>query len=131
MLVQFLFLGERLSFVTTAIWIAAFHLVWRPIRIPRRVFLIGGALIAVGVVYFYVVGAQKEATIAAHPEIRTELLSESVETLALPYLYATASIPVFSQLTDDPLAPRTYGQLTLLPLVKAVHKSLAHRRRAA
>ncbi len=123
-LVPFLFLGERLSLLTAATWIAAFHLVWRPIRLPRRVLAAGLVLVAVGLAYFYAIGSQKDATIEAHPEIRSELTARSLESLALPYVYSTANIPVFSRLSDDPLAPTTYGQLTILPIVKAAYKVL-------
>ena len=123
-LAQFMFLGERLSLLTAITWIAAFHLVWRPIQVPRRVVLGGVALVAGGLAYFYVIGSQKDATIEAHPEIRSELTTDTFESLALPYLYSTANLPVFAQLADDPLAPRTYGQLTVLPLVKAAHRAL-------
>ena len=123
-LVPFLFLGERLSLLTAATWIAAFHLVWRPVRLPRRVLAAGLVLVAVGLAYFYAIGSQKDATIEAHPEIRSELTARTWESLALPYVYSTANIPVFSRLSDDPLAPTTYGQLTILPIVKAAYKLL-------
>jgi oligosaccharide repeat unit polymerase len=123
-LVPFLFLGERLSLLTAATWIAAFHLVWRPVGLPRRVLAIGLALVTVGLAYFYAIGSQKDATIEAHPEIRSELTTRTLESLALPYVYSTANIPVFSRLSDDPLAPTTYGQLTILPVVKAAHRLL-------
>ena len=123
-LVPFMFLGERLSLLTAVTWIAAFHLIWRPIRVPRQLILGGVALLAGGLAYFYVIGSQKNATIEAHPEIRSELRTRGLESLAMPYVYSTANIPVFSQLTKDPLAPTTYGQLTVLPLVKAVHRLL-------
>jgi hypothetical protein len=125
--VPFMFLGERLSLLTAVTWIAAFHLIWRPIRVPRQLILAGLALLAGGLAYFYVIGSHKAATIEAHPEIRNELTTRSLEPLALPYVYSTANIPVFSQMTNDPLAPTTYGQLTILPLVKAVFRVLPLR----
>ena len=39
----------------------------------------------------------------------------------IPYLYLTGNIPAFGQLTQDGLAPVSYGQMSVLPLVKAAH----------
>ena len=122
--VPYFFSGERLSFLTALSWIAAFHLVWRPFRTSRRVVIAGVAIVSVALLYFYVIAYQKDATLDAYPEIRENVAVRQLEKLALPYLYSTANIPVFGRLTVDPLAPPTYGQLTVLPLVKVAHRVL-------
>lgn len=118
-LLPYFFLGERLSLLTMAMWITAFHLVWRPTRSLRTV----GAVAVVAVLgaggFFYLVGYQKGATIQNHPQIRSHLRTQEAQELAFPYLYLTANIPVFSKLAEDPIAPRTYGALTLWPAAKA------------
>jgi oligosaccharide repeat unit polymerase len=121
-LAPYLFTGERLSLLNAILWIALFHLVWRPIRNPRRVAMGTGALLLVGLSFFYVIGARKDATIENHPEIREQLTNEVFDPVALPYLYWTANFPVFSELTQDPLAPTTYGQMSILPITKAAYR---------
>ena len=118
----YFFFGERLSLLTAITWIALFQLLWRPVPTSARVVSAGAVVLVAAAGFFYVVGAQKNATIDRHPEIREALTAEQFGGIALPYLYATANIPVFGQLSADPIAPRTYGQMAVLPVAKVVYR---------
>jgi oligosaccharide repeat unit polymerase len=123
-LVPYFFLGERLSLLTVIMWIAAFHLLWRPIRSPRQVAVVALAATLAALGFFFLIGYNKGATIQNHPELRSQLTTRHFEQLAFPYLYLTANVPVFSKLTRDPIAPRTYGALTLWPAAKLSNLAL-------
>jgi oligosaccharide repeat unit polymerase len=117
-LLPYFFLGERVSLLTATTWIAAVHLIWRPIHSPRRVAVVGAAAAVSALGFFYWVGYHKGATIHNHPEIRSHLTTRKAEDLAFPYMYLTANTPVLSKTMQDPVAPRTYGALTFWPAAK-------------
>jgi oligosaccharide repeat unit polymerase len=103
------------------VWIAAFHILWRPPGDARRLFF----RIAVGVVillgFFVAAGGATGSTLRSHPEIKRALTTQTADVLAIPYVYLTANPPLLSKLGSDPIRPRTYGQMTILPLVKLAH----------
>jgi oligosaccharide repeat unit polymerase len=123
-LAPYFFLGERLSLITVLIWTAAFHLLWRPIKSPRRVALLAltGTVAAAG--FFFLIGHNKGATIENYPVLRQELTTRKFDQFAFPYLYLTANIPVYSKLTQDPIAPHTHGSLTFWPAAKLSNVAL-------
>jgi oligosaccharide repeat unit polymerase len=123
-LAPYFFIGERLSLLTVAMWIAAFHLLWRPPSSARRVGAVAVIATATALGFFLLIGYHKGATIQNHPELSARLTTHSFEQLALPYLYLTANVPVFSKLTEDPIAPRTYGALTFWPAAKLSNLAL-------
>jgi oligosaccharide repeat unit polymerase len=123
-LAPYFFLGERLSLITVCIWTAAFHLLWRPIKSPGRVaaLALSGTIAVAG--FFFLIGHNKGATIENYPVLKQELTTRKFDSLAFPYLYLTANIPVFSKLVDDPIAPRTHGSLTFWPAAKLSNVAL-------
>ena len=121
-LVPYVFTGDRTLILTSLIWIALFHLLWRPPAQPKRfAMLIGISAIAL-ITVFSLLGARVGKTIDAHPEISTRMTTQTLSVLALPYVYLTGNTPTFSQLIKDPIRPHTDGKLTFLPLVKVAHK---------
>jgi oligosaccharide repeat unit polymerase len=123
-LLPYLFLGERISLLTVGMWIAAVHLVWRPIRSPGRAALVIVVAASAALGFFYWVGYHKGATIQNHPELRSHLRTREFEELAFPYMYLTANTPVLSKLMQDPIAPRTRGALTFWPAAKLSNLAL-------
>jgi oligosaccharide repeat unit polymerase len=123
-LAPYFFLGERLSLLTVAMWITAFHLVWRPARSPRRVATVAVFGTAAALGFFFLIGYQKGSTIENHPELRSQIRMEELQDVALPYLYLTANVPVLSKLMDDPIAPQTSGALTFWPAAKLSNLAL-------
>jgi oligosaccharide repeat unit polymerase len=123
-LLPYFFIGERLSLLFAVVWIVAFHFVWRPVGNPRRIALGATVLIVAGLSFFYVIGNQKGSTLDTYPTVREAVTSSVFEPVALPYMYATANVPVFGQLTQDPLAPTSYGQLTARPASTLAHRIL-------
>src|SRR5205807_8512339 len=97
------------------------HLVWRPVRTSAR-FLPVLAVALIGfVVIFTVLGNRISNTIAAHPEVKAQLSTQTLSSLALPYVYHTSEPPILSKLIADANRPHTYGRMTLLPLDKLLH----------
>lgn len=120
-MVPFLFTGDRTLIITGFLWALFFHLVWRPVARPRRLVagLVMSLVIALGL--FTLLGSRISATINNHPEIKAQLTTRTLDSLALPYVYLTANVPTLSQLMKDPIRPHTDGRMTLLPLVKLAH----------
>jgi oligosaccharide repeat unit polymerase len=123
-LAPYFFLGERLSLITVFMWTAAFHLLWRPIRSPRRVAVLALSATVAAAGFFLIIGHNKGATIHNYPVLKQELTTQRFDQFAFPYLYLTANFPVFSKLTQDPIAPRTYGSLTFWPAAKLSNVAL-------
>ncbi len=119
--VPFLFTGERTLLGTMLIWTMFFHLVWRPVRSFRRLGLVALGAVVVLASAFAFIGGRVDKTLEFHPEIEAAIEADVVRGQALEYVYVAANIPALSQLMDDPIAPRTYGQMTLLPMVKLTH----------
>lgn len=120
-IIPFLFTGDRTLILTALVWALAFHLVWRPVRDVRRLLVSLAVSAAVGVAIFTTLGAHVSKTINNHPEIRAQLMTRTLDSLALPFVYLTANVPTLSQLMKDPIRPHTHGEMTLLPLVKVAH----------
>lgn len=118
----FLVTGERTLLGTALIWAVLFHLIWRPVARPRRVLAIAGLVVLILAGGFVALGARRDTTIDSQPEIASALTTRSLDVLALPYVYSTANIPTFEGLTQDPIRPTFYGQMTLLPLAKIAHR---------
>lgn len=90
---------------------------WRRVAIASGVAIVlaGGALAAIGNRY--------GGALDQHPEVASSVTWRALDPVAIPYLYLTANIPTFGQLTEDELAPLTLGQMTLLPAVKATARA--------
>ncbi len=120
-LVPFIFTGDRTLILLSLLWAAFFHLLYGPQPSVRRLMVIVAAGVAGVVLVFGLLGSRVDKTIDSHPEIAKTLSTSTFDSLALPYVYVTANVPTFAGLTEDPLAPKTYGQLTVLPAVKVLH----------
>jgi hypothetical protein len=122
--VPFLLSADRVLLVTMLLWTAAIQVLW-PGRVRGRRLLVTAAIaVSVAAVGLTVVGNRYGGSIGGHPEITPYLKDQRLDTLTIPYLYLTANIPTFGQLTEDPQAPLTYGQMSLLPVVKAADVAL-------
>lgn len=120
-LVPFLFTGDRTLMIAALIWAAAFQLLYLPPLKPAR--LVTG--VAVGAVFLVIIfsflGGRVGKTVDGQPQIAETLTTRSIDPLVLPYVYATANIPAFGGLVDDPIRPETYGQLTFSSVTKLLH----------
>jgi oligosaccharide repeat unit polymerase len=103
------------------IWIAAFHILWRPPKGVRRLFFRLSLGVVVLLAFFLAVGGATGSTLRSHPEIKRALTTQTADVFAIPYVYLTADAPLLSKLASDPIRPHTYGQMTVLPLVKLAH----------
>jgi oligosaccharide repeat unit polymerase len=112
--------NRQLIFIL-CIWIVVFHLLWRPpVNLGRLLPRLGLAM-ALLVALFVAVGLARNSSLDSHPEIRRALTTQTAGAFVLPYLYATANVPLLSKLDSDPIRPHTYGEMTILPLVKVAH----------
>jgi oligosaccharide repeat unit polymerase len=115
--------GSRQLIFILIIWVAAFHILWRPPANARRLLYRLALGVAVLLAFFLAVGGATGSTLRSHPEIKRALRTQTASTLAIPYVYVTADVPLLSKLAADPIRPHTYGQMTILPLVKLAHKA--------
>ncbi|HEX5852086.1 MAG TPA: O-antigen polymerase [Solirubrobacteraceae bacterium] len=113
--------GSRQLVFILIIWTTAFHILWRPPKDPRRLFRRLATGLVVLLTFFVVFGGATGATLHSHPEIKRALRTQTANVLAIPYLYVTGDEPLLSKLAADPIRPHTYGQMTILPLVKLAH----------
>ena len=120
--VPYLFTTDRALFVTTIVWTGLFHLVWRPIVRLRRAALILLTISVLTLAGFMVIGSRRGTTIGDFPAVEQRLTTQSFRSLALPYLYLTSDVPIFTQLMTDPNRPHTHGALTFLPAVKIANR---------
>lgn len=120
-LLPFVFTGDRTLMLTSLIWAALFHAIYKkPVSLRKLVVL--GAVTVVGcAVAFGMLGARVDKSIESHPEIAASLTSTTLDQLVLPYVYVTGNPPTLSGLMDDPIRPHTGGRLTILPAVKVLH----------
>lgn len=113
--------ADRQLVFILVVWIAAFHILWRPPKDVRRLLArlaAGGASL---LVFFLAVGAATGSSLHSHPEIKRALTTQFASPLAIPYVYVTANEPLLSRLAADPIRPHTDGAMTILPLVKLAH----------
>jgi oligosaccharide repeat unit polymerase len=120
-ILPFLFSADR-TIIPALLLAACFHLLLTP-RVRLRSLAITGTVTAVScVTLFVILGDRIGKTVDNQPEIADALTTKRFSELAFPYVYVTAPIPAFNQLTADPLRPRTHGAATLLPAVKVAHQ---------
>ncbi len=120
-LVPFLLTADRSLTFTALIWALCFHLVWRPVRRPARLVPSVVTILVGLVLIFSLLGSRVSKTIDDHPEIKQQLTTQTLSSLALPYVYVTANPPTLSQLMRDPIRPHTDGRMTFLPVIKLLH----------
>lgn len=121
-IVPFLFTADRGLLIATVVWAGVLHLAWPQRIAPRRaIAVVLAGVLAAGVVVT-AVGNRYGGSIDAHPEVAESLNTRAIDPLAMPYLYLTANIPTFGQLTADPVAPLNAGGMTILPLVKVADR---------
>ena len=119
-ILPFFLTADRGLLVATVVWAGLLQLIW-PQRhaSPRRVIaILAAAILAAGLVVT-IVGNRYGGSIEGHPEIAEHLTTRAVDPFVIPYLYLTANIPTYGQLTIDRIAPVNGGGMTLLPLRKA------------
>ena len=119
--VPFLFTVDRSVLFSLLLWTALVHLLWPGTVSWRRcaaAVCLGAVVAGIG---FTAIGNRYGGSLEDHPEITPYLATRAVDPFVIPYLYLTANIPTFGQLTTDELAPSNYGQMTVLPLVKLGH----------
>jgi oligosaccharide repeat unit polymerase len=120
-IVPFLLTADRGLLVSLLVWAALLHLIW-PARL-RWTRLIAYAVVGVlaAAIVATALGNRYGGSIEDHPEVAAQVTESRLSAVAIPYLYVTGNLPTFGQLTQDRLAPRTYGQMSVLPLVKVAH----------
>ncbi|MCB0858367.1 MAG: oligosaccharide repeat unit polymerase [Gammaproteobacteria bacterium] len=120
-LVPFLFTGDRTLMFAALVWAGAFQLLYIPPNRLRRLALGTAVAAASLVVIFSFLGNRVGKTVESHPEIASVLNTRSFDSVALPYVYATAHVPAFAGLVDDPIRPETNGELTFNSAIKVLH----------
>lgn len=120
---EFFFTGDRTLLGTALLWTGFFHLLWRPLRRPAHVAAAVGGIVVLCLIAFLGLGARLGKDISAFPEIRASLTTRHFQQAAPAYAYVTSSPPTLSKLMADPNAPHTEGALTMLPFVKAAHRT--------
>jgi oligosaccharide repeat unit polymerase len=113
--------GSRQLLFILVIWVAAFHVLWRPPSDIRRLLYRLALGIMILLAFFIAVGSLTGSTLRSHSEIKRALTTQTASVLAIPYVYMTANEPLLSKLAADPIRPHTHGQMTILPLVKLAH----------
>jgi oligosaccharide repeat unit polymerase len=120
-IVPFFLTADRGLLVALLAWAVVLHLLW-PSRVNWRRFAVYLAVaIAFAGALITAIGNRYGGSLQDHPEIAAQVTIPALDSIAVPYLYLTANIPTFGQLTEDAFAPRTYGQMTVRPIVKAAH----------
>jgi len=122
-LIPFVFTADRNLMAAALALAATVHLLW-PWRGPWRrvtiVFAVGVAIAAVGLT---AIGNRYGSALDDQPDVAAHVTWPVLNAVAIPYLYLTANIPTFGQLTEDGLAPLTAGQMTMLPAVKTARRA--------
>ncbi len=120
-IVPFVFTADRGVMAATVAWAGMLHLFWPRTVNYRRVLQIGAVGFVLAFVVFLAVGARYGSYLSGHPEIAAVSNIQRPGQGVIGYLYVTGNLPTFAQLTHDPLAPVTGGQMSILPIVKLVH----------
>lgn len=121
-LVPFVFTADR-NLLAAALALACMvHVLWPWSGSWRRAAIGLTAAILVAAVGLTAIGNRYGSSLADHPELAS-YATPALKSVAIPYLYLTANIPTFGQLTQDDLAPRTEGQMAVLPAVKAAARA--------
>ena len=118
--VPFVFTADRGLLVALIAWAALVHVLWPAQWSGRKLAAVGMLVLVVAGVGLTAIGNRYGGSLDDHPEVAAHAAS-GLEPVVIPYLYLTGNIPAFGQLTQDGLAPVSYGQMSVLPLVKAAH----------
>jgi oligosaccharide repeat unit polymerase len=117
-LIPFVFTADRNLLALLLAWTFLLHLLW-PRRGSWRRLAIGLCIaVACAGAGLAAIGNRYGGSLKNHPEIAAYVTTSGLDSLVIPYLYLTADLPTFGQLTEDALAPHTVGQMSVLPLVK-------------
>ena len=122
-LIPFVFTADRNLMAAALALACTLHLLWGWRASWRRVALVLGVGLAGAAVALTAIGNRYGGSVEDHPEVAAHLTTPALEAVAIPYLYLTANLPTFGALTQDGLAPRTAGQMTVLPAVKAAARA--------
>lgn len=122
-LVPFVFTADRNLMAAALVLACTLHLLWPWSGSWRRVALAVGVSIAVGAVGLTAIGNRYGGSLTDQPAVAAHVNWHVLDPVAIPYLYLTANIPTFGQLTQDDLAPLTGGQMIALPAVKAAARA--------
>ncbi len=121
-LVPYLFVSSRVLLLSMLVVTGVFHLLWsNGIPVRRLATMIACAVAGLAVV-FVLAGARLDKSIASHPEISARITVPALKDLAMPDLYLSGEIPLFTRLLDDPNRPHTAGGLIFLPILKLAHE---------
>ena len=118
-LLPFVFTADRGNMAATLAWAGVLHVLWGPLDV-RRFRRYAPLALAGALAIFLALGARYGSSLESQPQIQARVLMNLPDQAVMGYLYITANLPTFGQLTEDPIAPVTYGQMTALPVVKAV-----------
>lgn len=121
-LLPFAFTADRNLLAAALALTLMVHVLWPWSGSWRRAGMGLAAAIVVAALVLTAVGNRYGGSLADHPELATHV-APGLERVAIPYLYLTANIPTFGQLSADGLAPRTDGQMAVLPAVKAAARA--------
>jgi oligosaccharide repeat unit polymerase len=121
-LIPYFFVSSRVLLLSMLVVTGIFHLLWgNSIQVRRLAIIIACAVVGLAAV-FVLAGARLDKSIASHPEIRARLTVPALKGIAMPDLYLSGEIPLFTRLLNDPNRPHTEGGLTFLPIVKFAHE---------
>jgi oligosaccharide repeat unit polymerase len=118
-LIPFVFTADR-NLMAAALALAfAVHVLWPWSGSWRRVAIVACVAAAVAGVALTAIGNRYGGSLDDQPGVAAQVRIDALKPVAIPYLYLTANLPTFGQLTQDGLAPLTLGEMTALPAVKA------------
>lgn len=121
-LLPFVFTADRNLLAAALALTLMVHVLWPWSGSWCRAGVVMAAAIVVAALALTAVGNRYGGSLADHPEVASHV-TLGLGPVAIPYLYLTANIPTFGQLTEDGLAPRTGGQMAVLPAVKAAARA--------
>jgi oligosaccharide repeat unit polymerase len=121
-LIPYLFVSSRVLLLSMLVVTGVFHLLWSSAIPVRRLAAMIACAVAALAVVFVLAGARLDKSIASHPEIGARITVPALKDLAMPDLYLSGEIPLFTRLLDDPNRPHTAGGLTFLPILKLAHE---------
>lgn len=122
-LIPFVFTADRNLMAAALALACMLHLLWPWSGSWRRVaiaFCVGTGVAAAGLT---MIGNRYGGSLEDQPEVAAHVTMPALNAVAIPYLYLTANLPTFGELTEDNLAPHTAGQMVVLPVVKAAARA--------